>query len=133
MSLDRPTFPTVRFAEGYDPEQVDLAVDMVRENLALAQPRIDRSEIERLRFAPVRMRPGYGMAAVDDWLDEVVAELDRRGGEQTAAAAPSTEPAPAYDTTRPGAVTEVQGGSTRLLVLFAIAVVVAVALYASFA
>ena len=82
MSLERPTFPTVRLTEGYDTEDVDRAVDLALENLALAQPRIGRGDIEALRFAPVRMRPGYTMSAVDDWFDEVAAELASLTSEQ---------------------------------------------------
>ncbi len=87
MSLDRPTFPTVRLTEGYDVEEVDRAV-------ALAQPRIDRSQVEGLRFAPVRMRRGYAMGAVDAWLDEVVAELDRRRGVPAVVPAVTPQPGP---------------------------------------
>ena len=134
MSLERPTFPMVRFTEGYDTEQVDLAVDMVRENLALPRPRIDRSEIEGLRFAPVRMRPGYSMDAVDDWLDQVVAELGRRGRAEPAATAPEgAVPVPAVrSSTAPppsDAIVAIPNGSRRWLVVLALAAVIAVAVY----
>ncbi len=94
MSLQRPTFPTVRLTEGYDTDDVDRAVDMALDNLALAQPRIGRGDIEALRFAPVRMRPGYTMSAVDDWFDEVAAELDRRSSAPAPARPASSQPVP---------------------------------------
>ena len=134
MSLERPTFPTARFVESYDIEEVDLAVAMVLENLALPRPRIDRGDIERLRFTPVRLRPGYPMGAVDDWLDEVLVELGRRDGEQPVA---TTEPALAEPSpslpTHSEAVVEVDSASTRWLVMLAVVVVFAVLLYVSFA
>jgi DivIVA domain-containing protein len=138
MSLDRPTFPMVRLRESYEVEQVDLAVEMVLENLALPQPRIDRGDIEGLRFTPVR-RGGYDMTAVDDWLDDVVAELDRRTGEQPQPAVTPTSAAPAasvspsvivdLDTPRP----ERDSERVRLLVQLAVVVVVVALLYVSFA
>lgn len=134
MSLERPTFPTARFVEAYDVEEVDLAVEMVLENLALARPRIDRGDIERLRFTPVRMRPGYTMGAVDEWLDEVLVELDRRGGEQRVATTEPTDREPsASSPTHSEAVVEVESASTRWLVMLAVVVVFAVMLYVSFA
>ena len=137
MSIERPSFPRQRLSESYDTEQVDLAVEMVLENLALPEPRIDRSDIEGLRFAPV-WRGGYSMTAVDDWLDEVVAELDRRHGvlPEAAAAAPST-PAPGaapnvgVDLAAPGP--DVDSDLVRLLARIAVVVVVAVLLYVTFA
>ena len=139
MSLERPTFPMVRLRESYEVEQVDLAVEMVLENLALPQPRIDRGDIEGLRFTPVR-RGGYDMTAVDDWLDEVVAELDRRTGVQpqpavpaTAAEAPAASVSPSVivdlDAPRP----ERDSQRVRLLVQLAVLVVVVALLYVSFA
>ena len=135
MSLDRPTFPTVRLTEGYDTEQVDLAVAMVLENLALPEPRIGRSDIEGIRFSPVRMRPGYTMSAVDDWLDEVVAELDRRHGVPPSArpepSAPTAAPQPA--SYAPTAIEPVQDRPdwTLALILITITLVVTVLLYTS--
>lgn len=138
MSLDRPTFPMVRLRESYDTEQVDLAVEMVLENLALPQPRIGRGDIAGLRFTPVR-RGGYDMTAVDDWLDEVVAELDRRTGVHPPPEAPTTPAAPAasaspsvivdLDSPRPEQDSEL----VRLLVQIAVVAVVVALLYVSFA
>lgn len=138
MSPDRPTFPMVRLRESYATEQVDLAVEMVLENLALPQPRIGRADIEGLRFTPVR-RGGYDMTAVDDWLDEVVAELDRRTGVQPQTEAPTAPAAPAasvspsvivdLDKPRP----EQDSDLVRLLVQIAVVAVVVALLYVSFA
>jgi DivIVA domain-containing protein len=138
MSLERPTFPMIRLRESYEVEQVDLAVEMVLENLALPRPRIDRGDIEGLRFTPVR-RGGYDMTAVDDWLDDAVAELDRRTGAQPRPAVPATAAAPAasaspsvivdLDSPRP----ERDSQRVRLLVQLAVLVVVVALLYVSFA
>ena len=138
MSLERPTFPMVRLRESYDAEQVDRTVDMVLENLALPQPRIGRGDIEGLRFTPVR-RGGYDMTAVDDWLDEVVAELDRRTGAQPEPGAPTTAATPAgsvspsviedVDAPRPERDSEL----VRLLAQIAVVLVVVALLYVSFA
>ena len=136
MSPDRPTFPMVRLRESYATEQVDLAVEMVLENLALPQPRIGRGDIEGLRFTPVR-RGGYDMTAVDDWLDEVVAELDHRAGVQPGA--PSTPVAPAASE-RPSVIVDLDkprpeqdSDLVRLLVQIAVVAVVVALLYVSFA
>jgi DivIVA domain-containing protein len=141
--IERPTFPMVRLRESYDAEQVDRTVDMVLEDLALPQPRIARGDIEGLRFTPVR-RGGYDMTAVDDWLDEVVAELDRRTGETppapdtSATSAPHTPVSPQaarpdvivdLDAPRPRQDTELVG----LLVKIAVVAVVVALLYVSFA
>lgn len=137
MSIERPTFPTLRLREAYDAEQVDLAVEMVLENLALPEPRIGRGDLEMLRFTPVR-RGGYDMTAVDDWLDEAMAELDRRTGVQ-----PEPEPAPERSPEAPvasSAIVDLAAHGTdedaawaRPLVMVLVVVVVAVLLYVSFA
>ena len=138
MSPDRPTFPMVRLRESYATEQVDLAVEMVLENLALPQPRIGRADIEGLRFTPVR-RGGYDMTAVDDWLDEVVAELDRRTGAQprpavhATAAAPAASASPSVIVDLDAARPERDSQRVRLLVQLAVLVVVVALLYVSFA
>ena len=137
MSIDRPTFPLQRFVESYDAEQVDRAVEMVRDNIALPQPRIDRRDIEALRFTPVR-RSGYSMTAVDDWLDEVAAELDRRAGVRPAA--PASAPATSVSPATPGVVVDLDARDAaedsemvRLLVKVAVVVVLAVLFYVTFA
>ena len=137
--IERPTFPMVRLRESYEVEQVDLAVETVLENLALPQPRIDRGDIEGLRFTPVR-RGGYAMTAVDDWLDEVVAELDRRTGvPPEAAPAPTTSAAPAASAS-PGVIVDLDAPRperdselVRHLVQVAVVAVIVALLYVSFA
>ena len=138
MSVERPTFPVVRWREGYDTEEVDRAVEMVMTDLSLPEPRIARRDIETLRFTPVRRVAGYDMTAVDDWLDEVVAELDRRGGVRPPEPEPTPEPTP-HPVAAPSVITDlgspVQQDSerVRLLVTVALVVVVAVLLYVTFA
>lgn len=144
MGVERPTFPMVRFVEGYDTSEVDLAVAMVLENLALPTPRIGPRDVTRLRFTPTRLRDGYEMAAVDSWLDEVLAELERRGDgttpEDTAAdlgtmPAGDADPAgTAYAPATSTAITEVRsGGPAVTLVVLGIVVAIAVVAYALFA
>ncbi|HSU03032.1 MAG TPA: hypothetical protein VLK03_10820 [Nocardioides sp.] len=131
MSLQRPTFPTVRLAEGYDTDDVDRAVDMALDNLALAQPRIGRGDIEALRFSPVRMRPGYTMSAVDDWFDEVAVELDRRSGAPAPARPAPSQPVPTpYAPTATEPVHE-QPDWMLALILVTITLVVTVLVYTS--
>lgn len=135
MSVERPAFPLLRFREAYDAEQVDLAVEMAVENLSLPHPRIGRGDIEALRFAPVR-RGGYDMTAVDDWFDEVAAELDRRAGVQPEATGPGSVPVP---TEAPSGVVDLGAGEdednelVRLLVKVAVVVVLALLFYLTFA
>ena len=123
MSLERPTFPVVRLREGYDIGEVDLAVAKALENLALPQPRIDRGDIEALRFAPVRLRPGYEMSPVDDWFDQVAAELAPCSGAQPVEAT-VPQPAPAA----PAAQVDPAGGD-RLQAALIIVVVLAVSVW----
>ncbi|MBS2936558.1 DivIVA domain-containing protein [Nocardioides sp. J2M5] len=132
MGVSRPTFPVARLRQAYDVEQVDLAVDHILENLALPRPRIDAGDITAMRFTPGR--GGYDMAAVDDWLDEVVAELRARGA--GGAPGPAEQPAapqPAYAPTTSTAITEVRSGSSgRTLLVLAVLVVLALAAYSLF-
>ena len=128
MSLDRPTFQMVRHREGYDTEQVDLAVEMVLENLSLPQPRIYRSDIEGLRFMPVRMRAAYEMSSVDVWFDDAADELDLRHG-ATPEDRPSTgeDDVPTVATPSPtasAAIEEVDSGWARVLSIAAVVAVV---------
>ncbi|KRE97398.1 hypothetical protein ASG76_01350 [Nocardioides sp. Soil774] len=139
MSVERPTFPVVRWREAYDAEQVDLAVEMVMENLSLPEPRIGRHDLESLRFTPVR-RGGYDMTAVDDWLDEVVAELDRRGGVRPEAAESTPGREPTSATVAPGVITDLDATAperdserVRVVVMVALVVVLAVLFYVTFA
>ena len=147
MSIDRPTFPMVRFVEGYDTAEVDLAVAMVMENLHLPEPRIHRRDLTGMRFTPTRLRPGYDMGAVDRWLDEVVGELERRGrekGRPTGTTVPQAPPvtAPALSTassaayvppTQSQAIVEVRGGSSRWVLVLGLLVVLAVVAYVYYA
>ena len=107
MTLDRPTFPPTRFREGYDRAEVDVAVNLILENLWLPEPRLDPEAITELSFTPVRAERGYDMGTVDAWLDEAAAELQRRTtpGAVVADAEPAPEVAPAteYPSLREGA------------------------------
>jgi DivIVA domain-containing protein len=131
MSPERPPFRTTRVLPGYDPAQVDAAVDLVMENLALAAPRIGVAEVEALSFRTVSYRTGYDMEQVDDWLADVADDLRRRNASPELPA-PVPPPAPALP--HPAAVTEVRGASSRqLLVLGVLVVVLAVLAYVALA
>ncbi|KQV77865.1 hypothetical protein ASC64_03350 [Nocardioides sp. Root122] len=140
MTLDRPTFSTTSIREGYDTGEVDRAVELILDNLALPELRFGADQITVLRFTPVRMQQGYDMGEVDAWLDLAATETARRsaGGlepeQQTAPApTPAAAPAPAptsYAPTTEAAITEVKAGGPGLYVLvLAIVVVVGVLAY----
>jgi DivIVA domain-containing protein len=140
MTLDRPTFSTTSIREGYDTGEVDRAVDLILDNLALPEPRFGADQITVLRFTPVRLQQGYDMGEVDTWLDVAATETERRstgglGSEQqpTPVRPQAAAPAPAptsYAPTTEAAITEVQAGGPGLYVLvLAIVVVVGVLAY----
>ncbi|SEB61132.1 DivIVA domain-containing protein [Nocardioides exalbidus] len=161
MTLDRPRFSTTSLREGYDMQEVDQAIDLIFENLELAEPRFGAERITDLRFTPVRLRQGYDIGEVDTWLDLAAAETARRasGGAPPEQAPPVPGPAPeaqphpqaapqpvsapqpqaaparsSYEPTRSSAITEVSSGGPALyLILVAILVVVGVIAYALFA
>lgn len=138
MTLERPTFSTTAMREGYDTDEVDRAVDLIFDNLALPLPRFGADQITSLRFTPVRLQQGYDMGEVDSWLDLAAAETERRasGGvePEQPTPTPAVPPAPArtsYAPTTSTAVTEVEAGGPGLYVLvLAIVVVVGVLAYA---
>ena len=140
MTLERPAFSTTSLREGYDTDEVDRAVDLILDNLALPEPRFGADQITVLRFTPVRLQQGYDMDEVDSWLDLAAAETERRnagGVEPEQSSAPvATEagaPAPAptsYAPTTSTAITEVKaGGSGLYLLVLAIVVVLGVLAY----
>ena len=138
MTLERPTFSTTSIREGYDTGEVDRAVDLILDNLALPEPRFGADQITVLRFTPVRLQQGYDMGEVDTWLDLAATETERRsaGGLEpepaplpTQAAAPAPAPT-SYAPTTEAAITEVKAGGPGLYVLvLAIVVVVGVLAY----
>ena len=141
MTLARPSFSTTAMREGYDMDEVDRAVDLVFDNLALAEPRFGADQITGLRFTPVRLQQGYDMGEVDNWLDLAAAETERRiaGGvepdQQPALQSETPAPAPtSYASTTSTAITEVKAGGAGLYVLvLAIVAVVGVLAYVLFA
>jgi DivIVA domain-containing protein len=91
-------------------------------------------DVRNKRFTPVRFREGYDMGEVDDFLEEVEAELARLGGDGEVPAKPATEgagataeavtgapsPPPAASGKAGGAATDVAeaaGAAARLLEL----------------
>jgi DivIVA domain-containing protein len=135
MTFDRPTFSTTSLREGYDTDEVDRAVELILDNLALPEPRFGADQITVLRFTPVRLQQGYDMGEVDSWLDLAAAATERRragGVEPEQQSAPATTeaaaPAPAptsYAPTTSTAITEVRSGGPGLYLLVLAVVVVA--------
>ncbi|RYB92798.1 DivIVA domain-containing protein [Nocardioides glacieisoli] len=96
------------------------------------------SDVSSLRFNPVRLAAGYDMGEVDTWLDQAAAELGRTsGGAAPAAPAAPATPAPsAYETTggtRSDAITEVRPSSSRIMLVLALVVLLAIVVYAFYA
>jgi DivIVA domain-containing protein len=71
---------------GYNEDQVDAFLDRAEHTLeALAQGRrapdgLTATEVERVRFATTRARPGYDPSQVDAFLDVLAEELRRHEG-----------------------------------------------------
>ena len=141
MPIDRPTFATTLMRRGYDMQQVDLAVEMILENLSLPRPRIGPGDLVDLHFTTVSYRLGYDMEQVDDWLDDVSAELAQRTGEPVPDDAPAAPPdalsaaaTTAYPpATRSDAIVEVTSSSPRVLLVLGTLVVLAVLAYVALA
>jgi DivIVA domain-containing protein len=68
-------FPTTRWLEGYDIEQVDAFCERGQRALTESSPGLGPAEVRSARFRPVRMRTGYEMGPVDSYLDELAAQL----------------------------------------------------------
>lgn len=128
MALQRPSFTTSRFVETYDMAEVDDAVDRIFAALAEPVRALSAGDVQAMRFTPTRLREGYAMDEVDTWLDEAVAELDRRGGGSVEAAPAATAYAPA----RSEAVVEVPGPPRRWPLFLPAALVVAFVVYYAF-
>ncbi|WP_374458110.1 DivIVA domain-containing protein [Nocardioides sp.] len=136
MTLERPTFSTTSMREGYDTEEVDRAVDLVLDNLALPELRFGADQITSLRFTPVRLQQGYDMGEVDSWLDLAAAETARRstGGvdpeQQPATTAPDEAPDVIVDLD--ARAPETVGERVQLLARIAVLAVSVVLLYLFF-
>ncbi|PRX95529.1 DivIVA domain-containing protein [Allonocardiopsis opalescens] len=81
--VERSQFPTTRFREGYDEQDVDTFLDRVVRTLRGTDPQpLNAAQVRATRFSTTRLRPGYDTAAVDALLEEVAAALERheRGG-----------------------------------------------------
>ncbi|MDT0183523.1 DivIVA domain-containing protein [Microbacterium sp. ARD31] len=123
--LERPSFSTTSMREGYDTDEVDRAVDLIFDNLALPEPRFGADQITSLRFTPVRLQQGYDMGEVDSWLDLAAAETESRSADgaepaQQPADAPPAPAEPAPISSAPSsstAITEVKAGGAGLYVI----------------
>jgi DivIVA domain-containing protein len=85
-------FLPTKFRDGYDQQEVDDLLDRIQATLTVAEggtiPTTGRlatakpvgpEDVKRARFRATRWREGYDQDQVDDFLDEVVAELRRLG------------------------------------------------------
>ncbi len=84
-TIDAARFTTVRLREGYDMQEVDEFLDIAKRNLQLRYEAQDRlhaggsfrsldvgllsKHIENVEFTTVRLREGYDMQEVDEFLD----------------------------------------------------------------
>lgn len=73
--------------------EVDRFLDQLGERLSAGEP--IAGFVARARFTPTRVREGYAMDDVDDFLDRVVAEAQVTTGLSGAAATPPRGAAPA--------------------------------------
>lgn len=78
-------FPTTKFREGYEVEEVDVFLD----ELAKAYREVEQGAgrfpisadtIVEKRFTATRFSDGYDQVAVDDYLDEIAADIQSREG-----------------------------------------------------
>jgi DivIVA domain-containing protein len=73
-SLETPTFTVTRFRESYRMSAVDAFLAEIRPWLDGRLPNPEVAErIRRSRFQPIRLRPGYDMDEVDDYLERIAA------------------------------------------------------------
>jgi DivIVA domain-containing protein len=84
-AVRRPQLPVSRFgAAGYRRSEVDAFVDRVVAALGEEPPSVTRAEVADQRFHVVRLRRGYRLREVDDWLDDVRAHLRHRRPDEPA-------------------------------------------------
>ncbi len=69
------SFSTVRWREGYAPEQVDAFLERLRRGLDGEAPPVTASQVVEVLFTAVRLRPGYDMRQVDELLRAVEGHL----------------------------------------------------------
>ena len=65
------SFTTVRWREGYVPEQVDAFFERIRQGLRGEAPPVTADEVVAVLFQTVRLRPGYDLRQVDELLRAV--------------------------------------------------------------
>ncbi|MFB6724561.1 DivIVA domain-containing protein [Kribbella sp. NPDC056345] len=82
------SFTPVRFREGYSVDEVDAFLDQAAQGMAAAPPAVarpvdqaaqapaQRQFLEPPRFTPVKLREGYDMEEVDDFVDRVLATVN---------------------------------------------------------
>lgn len=133
MSNQAPRFGLTKYREGYDVGEVDAFILRIEEARQHIPPTLSADDVRAVMFPPSRLRTGYDQGQVDDWLDEVAADLDRLHSHASGHAARDPQPAE-YDvppelrgvSAEPSAIREVAG--TPLWVrLTALVLVVAVA------
>jgi DivIVA domain-containing protein len=70
--VERKTFSTTRLRPGYDEEEVDVFLDMIRDTLlGVRQSPLTPDEVLNIQFSKTRLRPGYVEEDVDTFLADV--------------------------------------------------------------
>lgn len=78
-------FPTTKFREGYEVEEVDSFLDALAEAYRQVEQGADRfpvtaDVIVEKQFTATRFSDGYDQVAVDDYLDAIAADIQARQG-----------------------------------------------------
>ena len=94
LAVDRPRLRIRRRgSEGYRREEVDAFVDRALTALGENPPSLTPEDLDAQRFRVVRVRRGYDMRQVDDWMDALAGQL-RRGRTSAASSAAGGRPSP---------------------------------------
>lgn len=68
-------FPTTKLLEGYEVAAVDAFVLRADRAVSMRDRSVTASEVEKIRFTPVRFRTGYQMDDVDNHLARLAEQL----------------------------------------------------------
>jgi DivIVA domain-containing protein len=69
-------FPASRLQPGYEPEEVDAFLEVIRDTfLGASEHPLTADEVRTKQFSTTRLRPGYDESAVDDFLDKAELRL----------------------------------------------------------
>src|SRR5215470_10004809 len=69
-------FSVSRLRPGYEPEQVDAFLEVIRDTfLGVSEPPLTADEVRTKQFSTTQLRPGYDEPEVDDFLDKAELRL----------------------------------------------------------